>query len=131
MEQIHEFMNQLLTDKGITGIEDDVRQRLIEDMTTMLLDQIDQNAIAALPDDKADELNAKLESGELKDEQVADFMAEAGVDLQQISLTTMIQFRELYLGTADASQEYNETQKSAEVTEDKEQKAENRNGKKE
>ena len=121
MEQIHEFMNQLLIDKGITGIDDDVRQRLIEDMTTMLLDQIDQNAIAALPDDKADELNAKLESGELKDEQVSDFMTEAGVDLQQISLTTMIQFRELYLGTADASQEYNETQKSAEVTEDKEQ----------
>lgn len=128
MEQIHEFMNQLLIDKGITGIDDDVRQRLIEDMTTMLLDQIDQNAIAALPDDKADELNAKLESGELKDEQVSDFMTEAGVDLQQISLTTMIQFRELYLGTADASQEYNETQKSAEVTEDKEQQAENNNG---
>lgn len=120
MEQIHEFMNQLLTDKGITEIDEDVRQSLIEDMTTMLLDQIDQNAIAALPDDKAEELDQKLQSGEIKDEQVADFMTEAGVDLQQISLTTMIQFRELYLGTADASQKYDETQKSAENTENNE-----------
>ena len=111
MQEIHDFMDQLLIDKGVTGIDNEIKERVIEDMTQMLMKQIDQATIDALTDEQADELANKLNSGELKDEDVPQYLTDAGLDLQQITLVTMMQFRELYLGNVDASQDYAEVEK--------------------
>ena len=110
MQEVHDFMEQLLYDKGMTDLDEDVKERMIVDMTQILMRQIDHNAIDSLSDEKADELAAKLNSGELSEDDVPQFMEDAGLDLQQISLVTMIQFRELYLGNVDASEAYDASQ---------------------
>ena len=45
MQSVDEFIESLLVDKGITGIEPDVREELKTEMKTRLLDQINKAAI--------------------------------------------------------------------------------------
>ena len=115
MDKIHEFMGNLLDQKGITDIEEDARQHLIEDMSEMLMQQIDRAAIDALPEDKAVELANGLQDGSIKSEDVPNFMKESGLNLEEISLVTMLRFRDLYLGAAYAPEE-NETANNETVT---------------
>ena len=101
MQEIRAFIEQLLVDKGITEIDDDVRNRLVDDMSQILMRQIDEAAINSLTDEQADELENKLGSGELADDDIPKFMEEKGLNLQQIALVTMMQFRDFYLGNVD------------------------------
>ena len=98
MEKIHEFISDLLVRRGITDLPDDIREQTIDEMTDLLLDEIDNAAIDALPEDKAIELANGLENGSIKQEDVANFMKAAGLDLEQISFDTMQEFGALYLG---------------------------------
>ena len=102
MEKIHEFISDLLVRRGITDLPDDIREQTIDEMTDLLLDEIDNAAIDALPEDKAIELADKLDDESFDDEKVAQFMQDSGIDLQRIALETMLQFRMLYLGEAEA-----------------------------
>ena len=70
MEKVHEFIGSLLDQKGITDIEDDAREHLINDMTELLMAQIDRAAIESLPDEKAIELANGLDDGTIKKEDV-------------------------------------------------------------
>ena len=99
MENVEQFIEQLLVDKGITGLEPEIRQELVEDMKGQLLDQIDKVAIMQLSEEKAEELNTKLDDPEFTNEKMAAFLQEAGVDLAQVTLNTMMQFRNFYLTT--------------------------------
>ncbi|MCR5572955.1 MAG: hypothetical protein K6F57_04265 [Candidatus Saccharibacteria bacterium] len=108
MEKMHEFMGNLLDQRGITDIDEDARQHLIEDMTELLMEQIDRAAIEALPEDKAIELANGLDDGSIKQEDVPKFMTDAGLNLEEISMITMLRFRDLYLGTAIPQQETEE-----------------------
>ena len=112
MENVEDFIDQLIDEKGYSDLDDDVRQELKTDMIQRLMDQIDQAAINALPEDKAIELADKLDDESFDDEKVAEFMQNSGIDLQQVALETMLQFRMLYLGEAEipTSDENAETQ---------------------
>ena len=94
---------------------------MIDEMTEMLLDKIDRAAIGALPEDKAIELADGLDKGTIKPEDVTKFMQDAGLNLEEISLITMMQFRDLYLGDIDAKTEEKEieAEKAAAGVEDK------------
>ena len=108
MEKIHEFIGNLLDQKGITDIEEDARQHLIEDMTELLMQQIDRAAIDALSEEKAIELANGLDDGSIKQEDVPKFMTDAGLNLEEISMITMLQFRDLYLGVTQAPEQEGE-----------------------
>ena len=105
MEKVHEFIGGLLDEKGITDIEPEARQQLIEEMTNLLMQRIDNAAIRALPEEKAIELADGLDNGTIKQEDVGKFMIDAGVNLEEISMITMVQFRDLYLGNIVADNE--------------------------
>lgn len=118
MENVEGFIDQLIDEKGYSDLDDDVRQELKTDMIQRLMDQIDQAAINALPEDKAIELADKLDDELFDDEKVAEFMQNSGIDLQQVALETMLQFRMLYLGEAEVptSDENAETETPVEET---------------
>jgi len=97
MENVEQFIDQLIDEKDL-NLEDDVREQLKVDMINRLLDQIDQATVNALPEDKAIELADKLDDPEFGDEQVAEFVRNSGVDMEKVTLETMMQFRMLYLG---------------------------------
>ena len=98
MENVDRFIDQLIDEKGYTNIDDEVRAQLKADMTQRLMTQIDRAAIDALPEDKAIELADKMDDENFTDTQIADFMTNSGVDLQNVALETMLQFRLLYIG---------------------------------
>ena len=118
MENVEDFIDQLIDEKGYSDLDDDVRQELKTDMIQRLMDQIDQAAINALPEDKAIELADKLDDESFDDEKVAEFMQNSGVDLQQVALETMLQFRMLYLGEAEVPSAEENTEAEAPTEEE-------------
>ena len=108
MEKVHDFIGSLLDQKGITDIEPEAREQLISELTELLMQEIDNAAIRALPEEKAIELADGLENGSIKPEDVGTFLIDAGLYVEEISMITMLQFRDFYLGNAVPDVEANE-----------------------
>lgn len=97
MNNLGEFIDQLIKDKNVSGLTDEVREVLAEDLTQRLVDQIDRAVIEALPEEKAVELSEKLDDENFGDSEVEAFVASSGVDVQKVALETALRFRDLYL----------------------------------
>lgn len=97
MEEIDQFIEQIMAEKGVDDIEPEVKEELKADMKQRLLDQIDKAAIMKLSEEKAAELAAKVDNPNFTNEDLTAFMQNSGVDLTQVALETMLQFRNFYL----------------------------------
>ena len=101
MQNVDEFIESLLNDKGITDIDPEIKEDLKADMKKRLLDQIDRAAIQALPEDKAVELAKLVEQPDFTNEKMTEFMQKSGVNLTEVVADTMLKFRGFYLGTEE------------------------------
>lgn len=101
MQNIDEFLESLLNDKGITDIELDIREELKADMKTRLLDQINQAAIMELSEEKAKELAELVDDPNFTNEKMTEFIQNSGVNLTEVTLDTMLKFRSFYLGSGE------------------------------
>ena len=100
---LDQFLEQLLIEKGITDLDDDVRAEVKANMAERILDQIDQACINALSEEKAAELAEKIDDENFGEKEMMDFIAGSGVDTAAIVASTLIQFRAFYL--ADSTPE--------------------------
>lgn len=100
-DELDKFIGEILTKKNLSGITDDVRAQLVTDMKERLLDQINRALVEALPDDKLEEFNNLLDSGDVNDDEVQQFISQSGVDVKKTTIATMLLFRDLYLQTAE------------------------------
>lgn len=100
-DDLDKFVADILEAKQLSGVDDLVRDQLISDLKSSLLDQINRALINALPEDKLDELNAKLEDDSVTDETIQQFIMDSGVDVQRVTVETMLAFRSLYLQTPE------------------------------
>ena len=98
MQNIDDFIESLLNDKGITDTPADIRKELAEDMKNRLIDQINKAAIMELSEEKAKELNSLLDDPAFTNEKMTEFMQNSGVNLTEVALDTMLRFRNFYLG---------------------------------
>ena len=101
MQNVDEFIEQLLTDKGITDVEPEIRQELVAEMKERLMDQINKAAIMQLSEEKAAELAEKVDDPNFTNEQMTEFMQNSGVNLAEIALDTMLKFRNFYLESGE------------------------------
>lgn len=101
MQNIDEFIEQLLIDKGITDVEPEIREELISEMKERLTDQINKAAIMQLSEEKATELAEKVNDPDFTNEQMTEFMQNSGVNLTEVALDTMLQFRNFYLESGE------------------------------
>ena len=101
MQNIDDFIESLLNEKGITDIDPEVKADLKNDMKARLLDQIDKAAIMELSEDKAEELAKLVDDPDFTNEKMTTFMQESGVNLAEVTLDTMLKFRAFYLGTGE------------------------------
>lgn len=97
MNQLDDFINEILNKKQLPGMNEDVRADVIDDMKTSLLDQINRALIDALPDDKLDEFQQLLDDEAVNDDAIQDFIQRSGVDVSAVTATTLLRFRDLYL----------------------------------
>ena len=101
MQNIDDFLESLLNDKGITDVDPEIRAELKEDMKTRLMDQINKAAIMKLSEEKATELADLIDNPDFTNEKMTEFMQEAGVNLTEVALDTMLKFRGFYLGSGE------------------------------
>jgi hypothetical protein len=99
-DELDKFIGEILTAKNLSGINEEVRIQLISDMKERLLDQINRAIIEAMPENKLDEFNKLLDSGDASDDIVQQFIGQCGVDVKTVTVKTMLLFRDLYLQTA-------------------------------
>ena len=71
-------------------------------MIDRLMTQIDTAMINALPEDKLNEFNQRINDPDFTNDDATQFFVDAGLDVQKIALQTMIEFRMLYLGGDEA-----------------------------
>ncbi len=95
---IPEFLENLLVEKGLTNLGNQTKANMINEMQTLLLDQINKAAIMKLREQQVDELNSLIESEQFTNEKMTEFMVNSGVNLTEVALDTMLKFREFYLG---------------------------------
>ena len=99
MQSVDEFIESLLVDKGITDIEPGIKAELSQEMKTRLLDQINKAAIMQLSEEKAAELASMVDDPNFTNEKMTEFMQTSGVNLAEVALETMLQFRNFYLSS--------------------------------
>lgn len=100
MEQndaLEEFINDMLAQKKLPGVDEQVHTQLVSDLKNRLMDQIDRAVVEGLPSDRIDGFNELLDK-EADDQEIQRYIVESGVDSRRISLETMLRFRALYLG---------------------------------
>ena len=97
------FIKEMLSAKAWNQqVDDEVKAQLESDLRSQLMDQIDRAVIDALPEEKVDGLNELLDR-EVPEEEIQQYIATSGVDVQRITTETMLHFRDLYLGSSDAN----------------------------
>lgn len=96
-DKLDEFIEKIIEERNLPGINDEVKAQLVHDMKSRLLDQIDRAVVDALPDEKTDILIELLDKA-APDAEVQQFIKDSGVDVTQITIETMLRFRSLYLG---------------------------------
>jgi len=97
MEQLDAFIGEIIEAKKLPGLSDEVKNGLIEDMRTRLLDLINRALIGELSDEQIDSFNVLMDQPQFDQDATEKFFAEQGIDTQQVAARTMLQFRDLYL----------------------------------
>jgi len=97
MQNIDEFIESLLNDKGITDVDPEIKEELKTDMKNRLLDQINRAAIMQLSEEKAAELADLVDNPDFTNEKMTEFLQNSGVNLTEVALDTMLKFRGFYL----------------------------------
>ncbi|MBQ6460828.1 hypothetical protein IJJ36_00105 [Candidatus Saccharibacteria bacterium] len=97
MQNIDDFIESLLNDKGITDVDPEIKEELKADMKNRLLDQINRAAIMQLSEEKAAELAELVNNPDFTNEQMTEFLQNSGVNLTEVTLDTMLKFRGFYL----------------------------------
>ena len=101
MQEIDNFIDTILKEKGITGLEPDVESDLKAEMKERLLGQINKAAVMELSEEKAAELAELVDKPDFTNEKMTEFMQNSGVNLTNVVADTMIKFRSFYLGTGE------------------------------
>ncbi len=96
MKDMDKFIEQILEENGITGLDEDVKSNLVSEMRSYLIDQINEAVIMNLPDDKIDEFRAKVLDENVGENELGEFLKNSGVDVAQVTLNTLLRFRNAY-----------------------------------
>lgn len=97
MQHLDAFIKEIIDTKQLSGITDEAKAGLVEEMRERLLDQINRALIDSLPDNKVEALSQLLDGDSVDDAQVQTFVADSGVNVEEVTAKTMIAFRTLYL----------------------------------
>ena len=97
MQNIDDFIENLLVDKGITELDPEIKEELKTDMKKRLVNQINRSAVLQLGEEKAAELAGLVDDPDFTNEKMTEFLQNADIDFTGIALDTMSKFRNFYL----------------------------------
>lgn len=103
MDQLDTYISNIIDAKQLPGITPQAKVDLIAEMKDQLLDLIDRALIEALPEDKVEELTALAANEGTTDQALQGFIAQSGVDVEEVTATTLARFKDLYLAPAEGT----------------------------
>ena len=101
MQNIDNFIEGLLKEKGITDIDPDTKEDLVKEMKEQLMEQIDKAVVYKRSDEKATELASLMDDPGFTREQLTEFIANSGVNVDEVANEMMSKFRNFYLGIGE------------------------------
>jgi len=93
---LDKFVDELLVAQGIDGVDPEVREQLVEDLTTRLNDRLEAAMVAELPEDKLPELEQLLDHGN-NEVELQKFFADNIPNLPALLARELAAFRQDYL----------------------------------
>ena len=99
--ELDAFVNSLIDRKNIAGLTPEIRANVASEIKDLLIQQINRAVLERLPDEKLDELNRRMDSGDFGAEDVQLFVNNSGVDIPKIVAETMLYFEAFYLGNTN------------------------------
>jgi len=93
---LDKFVDELLAAQGIDGVDPEVREQLVEDLTTRLNDRLEAAMVAELPEDKLPELERLLDHGN-NEVELQKFFADNIPNLPALLARELAAFRQDYL----------------------------------
>ena len=93
MQNIDEFVDRLLSEKGIHDADPNYKDELKE----KILDQIDEAALEELSDERVAELARLVDDPTFDGHKMRDYIIRAGVDVDDVAQATMQTFRAQFL----------------------------------
>lgn len=94
-EAIKKFVESILEEKDLVGINDDIKQRLADDLTTRLEDQILRALISELNESQLDEFEKLVDDSDQG--KLATFFEDKNLPVQDIVIQAMAKFKRSYL----------------------------------
>ena len=99
-DKIDQFLEKLLEEKEITDLRPGTKKEVLARMRQVLLSQTEKEILSRLPQEQATILVQKMSDSKLDDEEVAAFLREAGIDVDEVMDKTMELYRKFYLEEA-------------------------------
>jgi hypothetical protein len=99
--ELDSFVEKLIDDKNIEGLTPEGRAQIAGELKDELVQQINRAILMELPDEKLDEIDKKLDSGEMKPEDLPGIVENSGVDVAKITMETLLYFKAFYLGKGE------------------------------
>ncbi len=93
---LDKFVDELLAAQGIEGVDAEIREQLIEDLTTRLNDRLEAAMVAELSEDKLPELEQLLDHKN-NEMDLQKFFADNIPDLPALLARELAAFRQDYL----------------------------------
>lgn len=96
-EELKKFVASIIEEKKLTGVEQDIKDKLVEDLTIRLEDQINRALIDSLNDEQFKEFEALVNSQDTQ--KLSTFFKDKGVPVQTVVAQVMTRFKTAYLGS--------------------------------
>ena len=97
MQKVDDFIEGLLTEKGVSIDDPEIKAEVVKDMREKLEAEVNRACIQALSEEKAKELAGKIDDPSFTTDQMTEFMRNSGVNMEEIAAKTMQRFRSFYL----------------------------------
>lgn len=93
---LDQFVDRLMEEKGLAHLEPNVQAEMREDLLTRVNERLNAEMVAALPEGKAEELNALLDGDD--EAAVRNFFMSNVPNAEDVFAKTLMDFRAAYLG---------------------------------
>ncbi len=99
-EILRAFANGLLVEKGLSKVEPDVREQMVNDLLERINAFIDRAVLESLPAEKLEELDKMLDAGTATEEKIAELVRVSGVNTEEMITDALAKFHDIYLGNS-------------------------------
>jgi uncharacterized protein YbcC (UPF0753/DUF2309 family) len=98
MDNVQIFIEHLLKEKNLPGLDQEVHDQLVTDLSIRLTKYINKRVLESMPEGAMIGLEQLLGSEQPDENQIQEYINKNSEDLMGITSTAMAEFRQLYLG---------------------------------